>query len=195
MTIIIKDYNMYIKKISPMMLLVLISLAFTQFSSATDTAAANKLNIEVDAAIKNFKTKVKGGEKFLSQVKGYLVFPSVYKGGFIVGGKYGKGALRVDGTTTHFYSMTAASIGYQAGVQEYSVVIAFISEASLDNFVKSNGWEAGVDGSVVVADWGGSKDITSMSYEKPIVAFIYGESGLMVGVSIEGTKFKRIIPQ
>ena len=183
---------MYIKKFNPMMLLVLISLAFTQFAFAG--ANANKLNAEVDLAIKKFKKEVSGGEKFLTKVKGYLVFPSVYKGGFIVGGKYGKGALRVNGVTKHFYSMTSASIGYQAGVQEHAVLIAFVSEASLHNFINSNGWEAGVDGSIIVADWGKMKDISSISYEKPLIGFIYGEQGLMAGVSIEGTKFKRIIP-
>ena len=182
---------MYIKKINPMMLFVLISLAFTQFSLAK---SANQLNADVDAAIKKFEKEVTGGAEFLSKVKGYLVFPSVIKGGFILGAEYGEGALRVNGTTKHFYSMTSASLGYQAGVQEHSVLIAFVSEASLNNFIKSNGWEAGVDGSVIVADWGGSKDITSISYEKPIVAFIYGEEGLMLGVSIEGTKFQRIVP-
>ena len=182
---------MYIKKLNPMMLLVLISLAFTQFSLAKP---ANQLNTDVDAAIKKFEKEVEGGAKFLSQVKGYLVFPSVIKGGFIVGAEYGEGALRVNGTTKHFYSMTSASIGYQAGVQEHSVLIAFISEVSLNNFIKSNGWEAGVDGAITVADWGKSKDITSISYEKPIVAFIYGAEGLMLGVSIEGTKFQRIVP-
>ena len=90
--------------------------------------------------------------------------------------------------------MTSASIGYQVGVQEHSVLIAFVSETSLNNFMKSNGWEAGVDGSIIVADWGKMKDLTSLSYEKPIIGFIYGEQGLMAGVSIEGTKFKRIIP-
>ncbi len=182
---------MFIKKLNPMMLLILISLAFTQFSSAKP---ANQLNTDVDAAIKKFEKEVEGGAKFLSQVKGYLVFPSVIKGGFIVGGEYGEGALRVNGTTKHFYSMTSASIGYQAGVQEHSVLIAFITEASLNNFIKSNGWEAGVDGAITVSDWGKSKDITSISYEKPIVAFIYGAEGLMLGLSVEGTKFKRIVP-
>ena len=47
---------------------------------------------------------------------------------------------------------------------------------------------------LAVADWGKSKDITSISYEKPIVAFIYGAEGLMASVSIKGTKFQRIIP-
>jgi len=184
---------MNIKKFSPLLLSFLISLAFTQFSFAADSNA-HKLNTEVDLAIKKFKQEIPGGDKFLSKVKGYLVFPSVYKGGFIIGGKYGKGALRVDGATKYFYSMTAASIGYQAGVQEHAVLIAFLSEASLNNFIKSNGWEAGVDGSVIVADWGKAKDISSISYEKPIVGFIYGEQGLMAGVSIQGTKFQRIVP-
>lgn len=173
------------------MLMFLISLAFTQFTFAK---SANQLNADADASIKKFEKEVKGGSSFLSKVKGYLVFPSVIKGGFIVGGEYGEGVLRVNGTTKHFYSMTSASIGYQAGVQEHSVLIAFLSEASLNNFIKSNGWEAGVDGAITVADWGKNKDISSISYEKPIVAFIYGAEGLMLGVSIEGTKFQRIIP-
>jgi len=182
---------MYNKKFNPMMLLVLISLLFTQQSLAK---TASEIDREVDAAIKKFETEVKGGANFLPKVKGYLVFPAVYKAGFIVGGKYGKGALRVNGITKYYYSLTAASVGYQIGAQKQSILIAFISDEALNNFVKSNGWEAGVDGSIAVSDWGASKDITSISYEKPIIAFIYGEQGLMASVSIAGTKFQKIIP-
>lgn len=182
---------MFIKKFNPMVLLILLSLAFTQFALAK---SANQIDADVDASIKKFEREVKGGSSFLSKVKGYLVFPTVIKGGFIFGAEYGEGALRVNGTTKNFYSMTSASVGYQAGVQEHSVLIAFLSDASLNNFIRSNGWEAGVDGSVTVADWGKNKDISSISYEKPIVAFIYGAEGLMLGVSIEGTKFQRILP-
>jgi len=182
---------MYIKKLNSIILMVLVSLAFTQSLSAK---SAHQINSEVEMAIKKFEKEVRGGSKFLSKVKGYLVFPSVIKGGLIFGAEYGEGALLVNGETKHYYSMTSASIGYQAGVQEHSVVIAFISEASLNNFLRSNGWEAGVDGSVTIADWGKNKDISSISYEKPIVAFIYGSEGLMLGVSIEGTKFQKIIP-
>lgn len=173
------------------MLLVLISLSFTQFAIAK---SANVINTEVDRAVQKFEKEIRGGAEFLSKVKGYLVFPSVIKGGFIVGGEYGEGALRINGVTQHFYSMTSASIGYQIGAQKHTVLIAFLSEAALNNFIRSNGWEAGVDGSITVSDWGKSKDISSISYEKPIVAFIYGEQGLMAGVSIEGTKFQRILP-
>ncbi|HEY9190166.1 MAG TPA: YSC84-related protein [Sulfurovum sp.] len=182
---------MYIKKLNPMILWVLISLSLTQLSVAK---SATVIDAEVETAIKKFQKEVTGGAEFLSKVKGYLVFPSVIKGGFIVGGEYGEGALRVNGVTKHYYSITSASLGYQIGVQKHTVLIAFLSEAALNNFIRSNGWEAGVDGSITVSDWGKSKDITSMSYEKPIVAFIYGEEGLMAGVSIEGTKFQRILP-
>ena len=182
---------MYIKKFNTMLSILFISLLFTQYSVAN---SASEIEKDVDNAILKFEKEIQGGAKFLSKVKGYLVFPAVIKGGFIVGGKYGEGALRINGTTKYYYSMTAASIGFQAGAQKYAMVIAFISETSLNNFIKSNGWEAGVDGSVAFADWGVGKDISSISYEKPIVGFIYGEEGLMASVSIAGTKFQRIVP-
>jgi len=124
----------------------------------------------------------------------YLVFPEVTKVGLIIGGKYGEGALRIDNKTAYYYDMAAASIGLQAGVQKYSMLIAFLSETSLNSFIHSNGWESGVDGTITVSDWGASKDISSISYEKPIIAFIYGEKGYMAALNISGTKFRRIAP-
>lgn len=184
---------MYNKKFNPMMLLLLLSLLFTQQSLANEHAV--KLDKEVDVAIKKFETEVEGGAKFLGKVKGYLVIPSVIKAGFIIGGEHGKGALRINGVTKDYYSLTSASVGYQIGAQEHSVLIAFLSEASLNNFMASNGWEAGVDGSIAVAEWGKTGDISSISYEKPIIAFMYGSKGLMAGATVKGTKFQKIIPQ
>lgn len=182
---------MNIKKLHTMMLALLLTMLFTQVTFAK---TAQEIDKEVDAAIEKFKKEVPGGANFLPKTKGYLVFPSVIKAGLVVGGKYGEGALRINGVTKHYYDMTAASIGFQAGAQEYSMLIAYLSDASLENFVRSNGWEAGVDGSITVSDWGKSKDISSISYEKPIIAFIYGEKGLMASISIAGTKFRRIAP-
>ena len=122
---------MYIKKINSVLYILFISLLFTQFSAAK---SATEIEKEVDKAIQKFEKEIQGGGKFLSKVKGYLVFPSVIKGGFVVGGKYGEGALRVNGKTKFYLSMRAASIGLQAGAQEYSMLIAFISESSLKSF-------------------------------------------------------------
>jgi lipid-binding SYLF domain-containing protein len=183
---------MYNNKFNPMKLLLLLTLLFTQHTLANQKAV--ELDRKVDLAIKKFETDVEGEAKFLSKVKGYLVIPSVIKAGFIVGGEHGKGALRVKGVTKYYYSLTSASVGYQIGAQEHSVLIAFLSETSLNNFMNSNGWEAGVDGSIAVAEWGKTGDISSISYEKPIIAFMYGSKGLMAGATVKGTKFQKIVP-
>jgi lipid-binding SYLF domain-containing protein len=93
-----------------------------------------------------------------------------------------------------YYSIASGSVGFQMGLQKTSYIIAFASEAALNNFRKSNGWEAGVDGSIAVAKWGAGKDIGSISFEKPIYAFVFGAKGLMYNLTLEGTKFTKIRP-
>lgn len=177
----------------PSFLLSLLMILTLQSSLFADTASA-KLEKSSNEAVNHFMKQFKGAKNFISNAKGYLVFPDITKAGLMIGGSYGEGALRVNGVTKHYYSVTSVSYGLQAGAQKHSMLIAFLSEASLNNFINSNGWEAGVDGTIAIADWGKSKDISSISYEKPIVAFIYGEKGLMGGISLEGNKFQRIIP-
>jgi len=171
-------------------------LLFVSILLSTNLMAkpASVIEAEANAALAVFKTKP-GASKFLSQVKGYLIFPSVMKGGFIVGGEYGEGVLRVNGQTKAYYSITSGSLGFQAGVQEASYLIAFVSQRALDNFMRSNGWEAGVDGTITLVSWGAGKDISSISYEKPIYGFVFDSKGLMGGVSLEGTKFTKINPK
>ena len=65
--------------------------------------------------------------------KGILVFPSIIKGGFIIGGQYGEGALRVGGKTTGYYRSVAASYGLQAGAQSFGYALFFLSNRN--NFV------------------------------------------------------------
>ncbi len=155
-------------------------------------APASVIEAKANEAIKQFYKEIKGSEKFLSQVKGYIVFPSVTKAGFVVGGKYGEGVLRINGESKQYYSIAAGSVGFQLGVQQSSYIIAFVSQSALDNFIKSDGWEAGADGTITVAKWGVGKDITSISYENPIYAFVFGAKGLMYNLNIEGTKFTKI---
>jgi lipid-binding SYLF domain-containing protein len=176
-------------RLNPLALIASLVLLLSSYSMAEPAAV---IDAKANEAIKQFYKEVKGGEKFLSTVKGFLVFPSVVKGGFVVGGKYGEGVLRIDGKANGYYSIAAGSVGFQLGVQKTSYVIAFVSQSALDNFIKSNGWEAGVDGAVTVAKWGAGKDISSLSYENPIYIFAYGSKGLMYNLNIEGTKFTKI---
>jgi len=169
--------------------------ALTMFmSSMLHAEAAKVIDAKADVAIEKFKKLVKGGDVFLSKVKGYLVFPEVYKGGFIVGGEYGNGVLRVDGKSVAYYNIASASVGFQIGAQKTSYIFAFADQYALDSFRKSNGWEVGVDGSIAVVKWGQGIDVSSISFEKPIYAFVFDNKGLMANVSLEGTKFTKIQP-
>ncbi len=179
-------------RFTPLALIASIVLLLNSYSMAEP---ASVIEAKANEAIKQFHKEVKGGKKFLSEVKGYLVFPSVVKGGFVVGGEYGEGVLRIDGKTKHYYSIASGSVGFQMGLQQTSYIIAFVSQSALDNFIKSDGWEAGVDGAITVAKWGKGKDIGSISFEKPIYAFVFGAKGLMYNLTIEGTKFTKIIPK
>jgi len=178
-------------RLNPLALIASLVLLLSSYSIAEP---ASVIEAKANEAIKQFYKEVKGGEEFLSKVKGYLVFPSVVKGGFVVGGEYGEGVLRIDGQTKHYYSIASGSVGFQMGLQQTSYIIAFVSESALNSFVRSNGWEAGVDGAITVAKWGKGKDIGSISFEKPIYAFVFGAKGLMYNLTIEGTKFTKIIP-
>ncbi len=163
------------------------------FSSSLMAETAAQIDAKADRVLNIFKQKP-GAAKFLSQMQGYIVFPSVVKGGFFVGGEYGEGVLRINGRSADYYSIASGSLGFQFGAQKASYLIAFASQRALDNFRRSNGWEAGVDGTITVIDWGAAKDVASLSFEKPIYAIVFNAKGIMGGISLEGTKFTRIQP-
>lgn len=155
-------------------------------------ATAAEIDIKVDDTLARFKQEVPGGDRFLAKAKGVLVFPSVIKAGFGIGGEYGEGALRIGGKTAAYYNTAGASIGFQLGVQSKSLVIVFLEEQALEYFRSSKGWEAGVDGSVAVVEWGVGEDINTINVEDPIVGFVFSNKGLMFNLTLEGSKFTRI---
>ncbi|OQX73335.1 MAG: hypothetical protein B6D59_06015 [Campylobacteraceae bacterium 4484_4] len=156
---------------------------------------ASVIDAEVNMALKQFYHQVKGGRAFLQKAEGYLVFPEVIKAGIGIGGEYGEGALRVGGRTVAYYNTVSASVGLQLGVQKKSVIIAFLTKKALRDFRRSEGWKAGVDGSIAIAKWGAGKDISTIDFQKPIVAFIFNNQGLMYNLTLEGSKFTRIHPR
>ncbi|MBT6345723.1 MAG: hypothetical protein HOJ49_03185, partial [Nitrospina sp.] len=123
------------------------------------------------------------------------VFPKVYKAGIGIGAEYGEGALIVGGKTIEYYSTAAASIGFQLGAQAKSIILIFTKYEALKTFQKSDGWEAGVDGSVALITLGMGDSLDTTNVKDPIVAFIFGQRGLMYNLTIEGSKFSRITPE
>ena len=116
----------------------------------------------------------------------------VLKAGFLLGGATGEGALLVDGEPVEYYRAHSLSVGLQAGGQTRSEVILFMTEEALELFRQSNGWKAGVDGDIAVAELGASGGLDSNNLRSPIIGFMYGNRGLMLGLSFKGAKYSRI---
>ena len=169
--------------------LLVFSIGFAANSYADK---AKEIDMKVDETLKTFKATVKEAEDVMNRAKGLLVLPNVKKGALIVGGEYGRGALRIAGKTVDYYSMTTGSIGFQIGGEAKDIVIAYMSDEALQKFRDSKGWEAGVDGNVAFIKSGaGQKSVTSMAKE-PIVAFVFGVKGLIADMSFKGAKFKKL---
>ncbi|HVO82923.1 MAG TPA: YSC84-related protein [Syntrophobacteria bacterium] len=166
------------------------------FMIPRDAQAATKkeINASVDVALDRFVKDVKGGQEFLNAAKGVLVIPRVVQAGFIVGGKYGDGALRIGGKSVGYYNLTAGSVGLQIGAQQSNVLLCFMDEAALRKFRASKGWQVGVDGSVALVTVGAGGSVDTTKLKEPIVGFVYGQQGLMADISLEGLKFTRITP-
>ena len=164
----------------------------TLVASAALAASADEIDREANEALQVFKEQVEGGEVFLDQAAGYLIFPKVYKVGMAIGAEAGEGALRVGGSTVAYYRTLSGSFGLQFGAQAKSIVIAFMTREALDKFRKSEGWKVGVDGSVALIDVGAGKTMDTQNITDPVVGFIFGSKGLMANLTLEGTKFTKL---
>ena len=156
-------------------------------------ASAKEINIRVDEALEQFGKEVSGGKEFLKNAKGVLVFPKVIKAGFGIGGEYGEGAMRIGGKTVDYYSTAAASIGFQIGAQSKRVLLVFMQDNALKQFRESSGWEAGVDGSVALVELGTGGSLDTTNIKDPIVGFVFGNKGLMYNLTLEGSKYTKIV--
>jgi len=174
-------------------IITLMALCLMVFQSSESYAAtAKEINVSVDVTLKNFFKDVKGAKAYLKTAKGVLVFPSVYKAGFGIGGEYGEGALRIRGKTIEYYSTVAGSFGFQLGAQKKTLILVFTQKEALKSFRESNGWKAGVDGSVALVTVGIGGAIDTTNIKDPIVAFAFDQKGLMYNLTIEGSKFSKI---
>ncbi len=171
---------------------ILALLIAPNFSHFAQAATAKEIDVSVDVALDRFKSDVRGADAFLANAKGILVIPNVIRVGFVLGGEYGEGALIIGGQTVDYYSTTAGSFGFQFGAQSKNIVIIFMEEAALSQFHDSLGWRAGVDGSVVLIDYGAGTSFDTDNVNHPIVGFVFGLKGLMVNLSLEGSKFTKL---
>ena len=162
------------------------------FAAPAGAKTAAEIDAGVEAARDQCAAEVPGCEPAAERSQGMLVFPKVTKGAIGVGGSYGEGALIVDDKPAGYYSTAAASIGLQLGGETYSQIIMFMTKDALDSFRNSSGWEVGANAKVAMIDQGKAADVNSVIANNPVVAFVFGQQGLMGDLSVEGAKITKL---
>lgn len=143
---------------------------------------------------------------YFEKAYGYAVFPSVGKGGLVVGGAYGRGQVYRAGNVTGITKLIKASVGLQAGGQVFSQVIFFQDKRAYDEFT-SGEFAFDAEASAVAITAGaqaqtGSTGATAgasagprtgahadVSFRKGMAVFVQAKGGLMFEAAVAGQKF------
>jgi len=176
------------------LLIALIATAVLAIPRPALAADAVAIERDAKAALAKLYETTPAAKTLGEKAKAILVFPSILKGGLIIGGQGGNGALFVDGKTVAYYNIAAASWGLQAGVQEFGYAMFLMTEAARAYMDKSDGWELGVGPSIVVVDAGVAKSLTTTTGKDDVYAFIFSQKGLMAGLGVQGSKITKINP-
>ena len=141
--------------------------------------------LKANETLAHFKNKDSSLDNFFKQAYGYVVFPTIGKAGFIVGGAHGDGVVYKQGAVTGTAKMTQVSVGWLAGAEAYSEIIFFQNTKAYDHFVQGN-FELGAQASAVAIKAGVA---TQTKYSDGIAIFTDYKGGLMAAASVGGQKF------
>jgi lipid-binding SYLF domain-containing protein len=155
-------------------------------------ASAAEINRDAKSALNKLYAKSSLAKTLGEKAKAILVFPAITKGGFMVGGQYGEGALLKGGKTAGYYNTVQVSYGLQVGLQKYGYALFLMTDSAMNWINKSDGWEVGVGPSIVVVDTGAARSMTTTTLQSEIYAFFFDQTGLMGGLGLQGTKITKI---
>src|SRR5690606_1306233 len=155
---------------------------------------AARLDARVDATRDFLTSRYPGTVDLTNKAAGVLYMPLMTEAGFFFGGAYGRAALRINNVTVDYYSATQASWGLQIGAQQSAHALFFMTQPALANFRAAQGWAVGADAKYALPDQGGSLAADTVTTLAPVIALVFGQSGLIAGATLEGTKYTRIIP-
>ena len=172
-----------------------IALAGSSWAGVVLAASRAELELSASEALKRLYAAGPKAQELARKARAILIFPHITKAGFMIGGQRGEGVLRIRGRTAGYYRITAASFGLQAGAQTFSYALFFITQSALDYLNKSDGWAIGSGPSVVVADEGFARSMNTTTLTQDVYAMPFGQSGLMAGLGLEGSKISRFTPE
>ncbi len=151
-----------------------------------DPDEVQEYDAKAKEAIASFKEKDPSVSRFFEHAAGYVVIPTVGKGGIGIGGARGKGVLYEGDKVTALVTLTQLSIGFQWGGQAYSEFIFFENNETLNDFKKGN-FELNAQASAVAVTAGASADA---EFNDGMAIFTQAKGGLMYEAAIGGQKFK-----
>jgi lipid-binding SYLF domain-containing protein len=161
-------------------------------SQTARAATAQELNTDGQAALERLCAQSAKAARFRRSAAAILVFPRIVKAGLLIGGQGGEGVLLVRGKPTAYYRISAVSYGLQVGGQSFSYVLFLMNDSALSYLNSSDGWSIGSGPSVVVMDKGKAMSNTTTTLTQDVYAFPFGQSGLMAGMGLEGSKITQI---
>lgn len=143
--------------------------------------------------------------RFFKESYAYAVFPTIGKGGFVVGGARGKGRVYERGRYIGDTTMTQVSVGFQLGGQAYSEIVFLQTREDFARFESGNfalgaqasaiAITAGASASASTASTGASMSgteknaMTAGGYQDGIAVFTIAKGGLMYEAAVAGQKF------
>ncbi len=163
-------------------------------SGGTKNRARDRIDNNVASAVRDMKILHPFTVDLANNAAGMLVMPKIRKAGFGLGGSYGEGSLLIGGAPVDYYNLIAASFGFQAGAQQFSSVLFFMDSNHLREFRERDGWTLGADLEFTLLDnAAGAAGIDNNTYPDAVYAIVFNQGGLMVGASLEGAKYSRIV--
>lgn len=179
----------------PARFLARITLLVTVFAfsgARTAFAADAQLDADTKASLESLYQSSPAAKALGATAKAILVFPKIVKAGFIVGAQAGDGALVRGGATEGYYNIAAASYGLQAGIQSFGYAMFLMTDSAVEYLRTTSGFELGVGPSIVVVDAGMANTLSTSTLKSDIYAFTFGQTGLMAGLGLQGTKITKV---
>jgi lipid-binding SYLF domain-containing protein len=163
--------------------------ASTSVSGGTDRSA---LVSDARAALSGLEKTQPGVTKLADQAVAVLVFPKITKAGLGIGGLYGDGVMFEKGRPTGYYNVAGGTFGFQIGAQTFSQAYFFNSQAALDTFDKTLGFQVGANAGAVAASYGAHGEVSTETLQSPVAVITWGQSGLMAGAMLQGAKITKL---
>jgi lipid-binding SYLF domain-containing protein len=148
-------------------------------------ADRTQLTNDATAALQQAKQTDASLAQFLQASSGYVVFPHVDKGAALVGGSYGRGIVYDGNELIGYADITQATVGLQAGGQEFREIVVFESQGDLDRF-KAGKLTLSANVSAVALKSGAAE---SAKYTDGVAVFVQPTAGLMVEAAVGGQQF------